>query len=78
MPQLQHTTPALTWRSLETLIALLTIVMIAMHLVLRFGAGSSELAYSLPLWCALGLGGVPLVWDLLAKAWRQEFAKEYL
>lgn len=67
-----------TWQSHETLIAIFTIVMISVHLVLRFVSGYSDLASSIPLWAALAFGGVPLVWDLLLKLFRREFGSDLL
>ncbi len=69
---------AQTWRSLETLIALFTMAMIAVHLVLRFGSDSAQTLQNLPLWCVLAFGGVPLVWELLRKMFRREFGSDLL
>jgi heavy metal translocating P-type ATPase len=66
------------WRSLETLIAAFTLVMIALHLILRYYAPNSELLISLPLWMVLALGGIPLVWGLLSKVVRLEFGSDLL
>ncbi|MFO0813340.1 MAG: heavy metal translocating P-type ATPase [Gemmatales bacterium] len=63
-------------------IALLAIVAIVAHLVLRWGfaAGLSPLPWwvQLPLWIALTLGGIPLVFDLLRKALNREFGSDLL
>lgn len=67
-----------TWRSLETLIAVFTIGMIAIHLILRFGVNASETTWNIPLWLVLGLGGTPLVWELLKKLVRREFGSDLL
>ncbi len=67
-----------TWKSRETLIALFTIVMIVVHLVLRFGTSSTETIWNVPLWCVFVLGGVPLVWELLLKMLRREFGSDLL
>ncbi len=74
----ESTSESQLWRSRETLIALFTIVMIAAHLVLRFGVGSTEMAWNVPLLCTLSLGGIPLVWDLLQKMLRREFGSDLL
>nr|WP_299462144.1 heavy metal translocating P-type ATPase [uncultured Gimesia sp.] len=66
------------WKSLETLIAVFTIVMIAAHLVLRFALVTSETVQNLPLWAALALGGTPLVWGLLVKMIHREFGSDLL
>ncbi|MFO0455823.1 MAG: heavy metal translocating P-type ATPase, partial [Planctomycetota bacterium] len=56
-------------KSRETLIAILAVAMIALHLLLRYAWPSLEPKWLplLPLWIALVLGGIPLVWDLLQK-----------
>jgi heavy metal translocating P-type ATPase len=59
-------------------IALLAIAAIAGHLVLRFIFHAQAEVSQLPLLAALGLGGVPLVWDLLAKLLRREFGSDLL
>jgi len=66
------------WKSLETLIAIFTIIMITAHLILRFGTGSSEWIQNLPLWSVLALGGTPLVWGLLVKMVHREFGSDLL
>lgn len=67
-----------SWRSRETLIAVFTIVMITVHLVLRFAAGFPDTVSNVPLWATLAIGGVPLVWDLLLKLFRREFGSDLL
>ena len=67
-----------SWKSRETLIALFTIVMITLHLVLRFATNTTEAIWNIPLWCVLALGGIPLVWDLLLKMFRREFGSDLL
>lgn len=67
-----------TWWSRETLIALFTIVMITVHLVLRFAFTTTESVWNIPLWCVLIFGGIPLVWDLLLKMLRREFGSDLL
>ncbi|QEG02876.1 Zinc-transporting ATPase [Stieleria maiorica] len=67
-----------TWKSLETLIAVFAIFMIALHLVLRFATGSSPAMANVPLLAVLTFGGIPLVWDLLKKLLRGEFGSDLL
>ncbi|QDT98711.1 Copper-exporting P-type ATPase B [Gimesia aquarii] len=66
------------WKSLETWIALFTIIMIAIHLVLRYGLISAEITQNIPLWLVLSLGGTPLVWGLLVKIIHREFGSDLL
>lgn len=77
-PASRASTHVQTWKSRETLIALFTILMIALHLVLRFGTSGTLMMQGLPLWIALFLGGIPLVWDLALKALRGEFGSDLL
>ena len=65
-------------RRKQAAIAVLALAAIAAHLVLRFGMNVSETARNLPLWVALALGGVPLVWELLVKLSRREFGSDLL
>ena len=64
-----------TFRRLETWIAVLAILAIVTHLVLRFAL---KLPANLPLYVALALGGGPLVWELLVKLLRREFGSDLL
>jgi len=62
----------------ELYIAALALLAIGTHVVLRYGVGTHELAYRLPLWVALVVGGGPLVVDLAKKAMRGEFGSDLL
>ena len=67
------------WKSKETVIAAFTVVMIAVHLALRFGVtGLSPIATNMPLWLVLGLGGTPLVAELAWKLLHREFGSDLL
>jgi len=57
----------------QTLIALLALVAIALHVLLRRSPWSLW-----PLWTALLLGGGPLVYDLLKKLMRRQFGSDLL
>lgn len=64
-------------------IAVLAIAAIAIYLTVRLVAGAAEQAVSehlanMPLYVALALGGVPLVWELLLKLLRREFGSDLL
>lgn len=58
-------------------IALLALSGVGTHLVLRF-ALTLPLMQDWPLFVVLGVGGVPLIWDLLRKAFRGEFGSDLL
>ncbi|MEZ6234332.1 MAG: heavy metal translocating P-type ATPase [Phycisphaerales bacterium] len=60
------------------LIAGWTIAMIAAHLALRFGVGLEPRGHRVPLYLALGVGGLPLVAELLGKLFRGEFGSDLL
>ncbi len=59
-------------------IAALAILAIAVNLILRFGANTTESVYNWPLYVALFLGGLPLVYDLTLKLFRREFGSDLL
>lgn len=67
----------------QTLIAVLAIVAIAAHLILRYAVSfdAEILGFRgdhLPLIVALVLGGAPLVYDLVVKVFRREFGSDLL
>ena len=66
------------WKSLETIIALFTIIMIGLHLLMRYAWQVSAEMQNLPLWAVLILGGGPLVWGLLVKMVQREFGSDLL
>jgi heavy metal translocating P-type ATPase len=59
-------------------IALLAVIAIVLHLVLRFLVDASATVANLPLLAALALGGVPLVWGLLKQLWALQFGSDLL
>ncbi len=67
----------------QVAIAGLAIVAIALHLLLRFGVRATGTFYGLPvsqvpLVVGLVLGGIPLLWELIAKLRRKEFGADLL
>jgi heavy metal translocating P-type ATPase len=76
-PQTPRRTRLLS-HSKETWIAVLSIVAIGLHLVLRYGAGASHLTSFLPLYITLVAGGAPLVVELAAKLWKRQFGSDLL
>lgn len=71
-------TGSAVWKSLETLIAAFTVIMITAHLILRYGTDCTLFIQNLPLWSVLALGGTPLVWGLLVKMVHREFGSDLL
>jgi heavy metal translocating P-type ATPase len=61
-----------------TAIAVLAICAIAAYLVLRYAVQTSPEAARWPLFVALGLGGLPIVVELLSKMLRREFGSDLL
>jgi heavy metal translocating P-type ATPase len=59
-------------------IAVLAVVAIGLHLLLRLSLDGAPLVVDLPLYVVLVLGGIPLVWELLQKLWRREFGSDLL
>ncbi|HEV3260157.1 MAG TPA: hypothetical protein VG013_25090, partial [Gemmataceae bacterium] len=67
----------------QALIAVLAVLAVACHLLLRFtfrveGSALGLRLVDLPLVLALALGGVPLVLELLLKLLRREFGSDLL
>jgi heavy metal translocating P-type ATPase len=62
----------------HALIAVVALVGIAFHLLLRFAARSSISVQLWPLWCVLLVGGVPLSIELVLKLVRREFGSDLL
>lgn len=69
---------AVVWRRKTTVIAVIAVVAIPAHLLLRFAFHTSPSAYQIPLLATLALGGIPLVYDLLKKLLRWEFGSDLL
>lgn len=74
---------SLSWQVLlrryqTTLIATIAIVAIAVHLVAKFAASAPPFVQHVPLWIALIVGGIPMVWDLILKVFRMEFGADFL
>jgi heavy metal translocating P-type ATPase len=64
--------------SKETLIAGLTLVAILLHGALKYAFHFPSRTSNLPLFVALVIGGLPLIWELLKKLWRREFGSDLL
>jgi len=62
----------------ETYIAVFTLVAIALHLTLRFATAVPARVALLPLFAALVIGGVPLVFELARHLIKKEFGSDLL
>jgi len=60
------------------MIAGVTLMGIALHLILRFGVHSEVRAYQIPLWIVLAFGGFPLLFELLTKVVKLQFGSDLL
>jgi cation transport ATPase len=60
------------------LIAMLALVGIVLHLILRYGVQTESPSYQFPLWIVLAVGGIPLVYGLLQKVFQLEFGSDLL
>lgn len=78
MTQPSAESTAVTTTQKHAAIAVLSLVAIFVHLVLRFGLHADRSVYHLPLIAALAAGGIPLVWELLIKLIRREFGSDLL
>ena len=70
---LQEAIPAKTSISTarETYIAVVTVIAIAAHLILRYSTHLPPSAYLGPLFLALVVGGIPILLTLGKKLWRE-------
>jgi heavy metal translocating P-type ATPase len=66
------------WERRHTGIAVVTLVCIACHLLLRFALGRPEATALWPLWVALAAGGGPLVVELAVRLFELEFGSDLL
>jgi heavy metal translocating P-type ATPase len=64
--------------SRESYIAALTLVAISLHVLLKYALHFPALPANVPLFVALLIGGIPLVWVLLKKLVRREFGSDLL
>ena len=66
------------WDKREITIAIIAILTIAIHLIMRFGMHTDPDAARVPLLICLVLGGTPLVLELAGKAFRKQFGSDLL
>ena len=70
--------PAVLWQRKSTIIAALSLVGIATHLLFRFGLHSPENITRIPLLATLVIGGLPMLYELLGKLRKREFGSDLL
>ncbi len=66
------------WQRRTTVIALFSVASILLHVLLRFGLRQGPEVSQLPLLATFVVGGIPLVYELLAKLWKREFGSDVL
>ncbi|MBX9790531.1 MAG: cadmium-translocating P-type ATPase [Pirellulales bacterium] len=66
------------WLKRDEAIAAGALIAIVVHLMLRYGRGSSEVVAATPLWVALTLGGAPLVFELTLGLLQRRFGSDLL
>ena len=64
--------------SRETYIAIVTAIAIASHLILKYLTHLPRLAYLVPLFVALAVGGIPILMTLGKKLWVRQFGSDLL
>ena len=65
-------------RSWNRIAAIVSVVAIALHLLLRYLLHRSGPAASAPLWIAVAAGGLPLLYDLAVQIWKRQFGADFL
>ena len=77
-PERSGSSLSYSWNLKTTIIAALSIVSIAAHLVLRFGFNFQANVHEMPLLVNLVIGGLPLLYDLTQKLLKREFGSDLL
>jgi len=62
----------------ETYIAGFTLVAIALHIALKYALHFPALTCNVPLFAALLVGGIPMLWQLLKKLAKRQFGSDLL
>jgi heavy metal translocating P-type ATPase len=64
--------------SKETLIASLALLAIVLYVILNYALNVPSIQANLPLFAALIIGGLPMVWKLLHEIWSRKFGSDLL
>lgn len=70
--------PSVLWRRRVSVIALLSIIAIALHLLLRFGLNAEARIHQVPLLATLVLGGLPQLYGVIRRLLKREFGADVL
>src|SRR5207245_3826562 len=62
----------------DTYIADFTLLAIVLHLILRYATALPPRVALIPLFAALAIGGIPLVFELAKRLFKMEFGSELL
>ncbi|MDR3687804.1 MAG: heavy metal translocating P-type ATPase [Fimbriimonas sp.] len=66
------------WSRKTLVIVAVSVLALLVHLIERYGYHSEPTTYNVPLLCALVVGGLPLVSELLGKLLKREFGSDLL
>ena len=77
-PRTPTDAPGVAVKHKTAIIAAVSLLGIAAHLLLRFGGHADPAVSSLPLLFVLVAGGLPMLYDLLQKLWKREFGSDLL
>jgi len=64
--------------SWNRVVAITSAVAIGLHLILRYLLHHSGTLSLMPLWIAVVIGGLPLLYDLLLQLWKRQFGADFL
>lgn len=60
------------------MIAIISVLGLAAHLVMRFALATSPELWDIPLYIVIAVGGIPLIWGLLKRLWARQFGSDLL
>ena len=66
------------WAKRSLLIASASLLLVSLHLILRFALRADEKTCNLPLAILLLAGGIPLLLELIQRIWKREFGADFL
>ena len=66
------------WKERNRVIAAAAILLVAMHLLLRFVLQTDKKIFEFPLQLLLLAGGLPILYELVIKIARREFSADFL
>ena len=64
--------------SWDRITAIIALIAISLHLLFRYGLHNAGAFATVPLWIAIVIGGVPLLYNLLLQIWKRQFGADFL